>query len=185
MACTAAAGELAALPCTVSQAGAHVGDGVGDEEGGDLLVALLHHVLHAVLEHRQPAHARPYEHACLGLVHALHGNQHLTLRLCSQAWLAWRTLLHAGHSCPSCRGRGIAQPRHCSALSDSSSSAVSPDWLRRCCWMPATLLMLLLSSKHHTALGDSASTGLASNLSASAFWSRPACCRAFLAATMA
>ena len=52
---------------------AHVGDGIGDEERRDLLVALLHHVLHAVLEHGQAAHARANEHAAPCLVQLFEG----------------------------------------------------------------------------------------------------------------
>jgi hypothetical protein len=47
---------LTTLPPTMSAQGTasprtHVSDGVGDEEGGDLLGSLLHQSLHAILEH--------------------------------------------------------------------------------------------------------------------------------------
>ena len=51
------------LPAEPRAAGAHVGDSVGDEEGANLLVPSLHQVLHAVLEHLQPAHAGAHQHA--------------------------------------------------------------------------------------------------------------------------
>ena len=40
----------------------HVSDGVWDEERGDLLVSLLHHVFYTILKHSQAAHSRPDDH---------------------------------------------------------------------------------------------------------------------------
>jgi len=50
---------------------AHVGDGIGDEKGCDLLVAFLNQILDAVLEHSEPTHSTANQDASASLVQLL------------------------------------------------------------------------------------------------------------------
>ena len=46
----------------------HVSDGIRDEEGRDLLVALLHKVLHTILEDSKPTHTSANKNSSFGQI---------------------------------------------------------------------------------------------------------------------
>ena len=96
---------------------AHIGDSVGDEEWGDLLVALLDQVLDSVLEDGQASHTAAYQNARACLVQLLK-------RFAALLQPSVRQCLHSVQSIPSGAGSFSAQGHGLISFGDRKSQQV-------------------------------------------------------------